>query len=158
MRARLTLAFIPRLRIEFRPLDSDKSLRYPKRETRSLTSNALLDLLGWAEAAVFVLVALATAIYVIAKVITSAIRCGSASNALALIAAAVVFLLFWGGLTFAGVVATIMAVVSDVQAAPAGNEHWRYLSVPWVCGCCNGWGGLGGCVACAPRVRRCHGA
>jgi hypothetical protein len=117
------------LRIEFRPLDSDKSLRYPKKETRSLKSNALLDLLGWAEAAVFVLAALATAIYVIAKVITSAIRCGSTSNALALIAAAVIFLLFWGGLTFAGVVATIMAVVSDVQAAPAGHEQWRYLSV-----------------------------
>jgi hypothetical protein len=94
-----------------------------------LTSNALLDLLGWVEAAVFVLAALATAIYVIAKVVASAIRCGSASNALALIAAAVIFLLFWGGLTFAGVVATIMAVVSDVQAAPAGHEHWRYLSV-----------------------------
>lgn len=94
-----------------------------------MTSNALLDLLGWAEAAVFALAALATAIYVIVKVVASAIRCGSASRVLALVAAAVIFLLLWGGLAFAGVVATIMAVVSDVQASPAGNEHWRQLSV-----------------------------
>ena len=94
-----------------------------------MNSNALLDLLGWVEAAVFALAALATAVYVIVKVVASAIRCGSASRTLALVAVAVIFLLFWGGLVFAGVVATIMAVVSDVQAAPAGNEHWRHLSV-----------------------------
>jgi len=94
-----------------------------------LNSNSLLDLLGWVEAAVFALAALATAIYVIAKLVASAIRCGSASRALVLIAVTIIFLMFWGGLTFAGVVATIMAVVSDVQAAPAGNEHWRHLSV-----------------------------
>jgi len=94
-----------------------------------LNSNALLDLLGWVEAAVFALAALATAIYVIAKLVASAFRCVSASRTLALVAVAIIFLLFWGGLVFAGVVVTIMAVVSDVQAAPAGNEHWRYLTV-----------------------------
>lgn len=94
-----------------------------------MKSNALLDLLGWVEFAVFASAVLATAVYVVAKLVASAIRCGSASRTLALIAAAVIFLLFWGGLAFAGIVGTIMAVVSDVQASPADNEHWRHLSV-----------------------------
>lgn len=89
----------------------------------------LLEALGWIEGAVFVLAAAATAAYVVVRMLVAAARCGSLWRGLGLGAAALAFLLAWAGLVFAGVVATMMAVVSDVQASPRGDEVWRHLTV-----------------------------
>ena len=88
-----------------------------------------LEALGWIEAAVFALAAVGTAVYVIVRVLVTAVRCGSVRRGLGLIAAAFAFLLGWAALVFAGVVVTMMAVVSDVQASPRGDEVWRHLTV-----------------------------
>ena len=89
----------------------------------------LLDALGWIEAAVFALAAVATAVYVIVRLLVAAARRGSVWRGLGLIGAAFAFLLGWATLVFAGVVVTMMAVVSDVQGAPRGEEVWRHLTV-----------------------------
>lgn len=94
-----------------------------------MRNTPLLDALGWFEGAVFVLAAVATAVYVVVRVVVTAIRCGSAARGLGLAAGALAFLLAWAGLVFAGVAATMMAVVSDVQASPRGEEVWRHLTV-----------------------------
>lgn len=89
----------------------------------------LLEALGWFEGAVFILAAAATAAYVVVRMLVAAVRCGSAWCGLGLAAGALSFLLAWSGLVFAGVVATMMAVVSDAQASPRGDEVWRHLTV-----------------------------
>lgn len=115
-----------------------------------LSSN---DLLGWAEAAIFVAAAATTIIYVCARLLVAAVRCGSAARAVALVAGALVFLFVWGFLIFAAFVVTTMAVVSDVQASPAGNESWRHLTV---LGVSSAFMVIAGLVACwwARRVTR----
>jgi hypothetical protein len=89
----------------------------------------LLDVLGWIEVAVFALAAVSTAVYVIVRVLVTAVRCGSVWRGLGLAAAALAFLLGWAAFIFTGVVVTMMAVVSDVQASPRGEEVWRHLTV-----------------------------
>ena len=94
-----------------------------------MSTAPLLEALGWVEGAVFVLAAVATAAYVSVRAVVAAARCGSLWRGLGLIAAACAFLLAWAALVFVGVVATMMAVVSDVQASPGGGEVWRHLTV-----------------------------
>ena len=94
-----------------------------------MSTTSLLEALGWVEAAVFALAAVATAVYVIVRALVTAVRCGSVWRGLGLVGAAFAFLLGWAALVFAGVVVTMMAVVSDVQASPRGDEVWRHLTV-----------------------------
>ena len=117
----------------------------------------LLEALGWFEGAVFVLAAAATAAYVIVRVLVAIVRCGSAWRGLGLAAGALAFLVTWAGLVFAGVVATMMAVVSDVQASPRGGEVWRHLTVLGVAAAVVVAAGLGAAWAtrrvCAAAMR-----
>ena len=116
----------------------------------NLSSN---DLLGWAEAAIFVAASATTILYVCARLIIAAVRCGSAPRAIALVAGMLAFLLIWVSLIFAAFVGTTMAVVSDVQASPAGDESWRHLTVLGVSAAFMVFAGLVACWA-ARRVTR----
>lgn len=94
-----------------------------------MRTTPILEALGWIEGAIFLVASAATAAYVVVRVLVTAVRCGSVWRGLGLVAAALAFLLAWAGLVFAGVMATMMAVVSDVQASPRGEEMWRHLTV-----------------------------
>ena len=90
---------------------------------------SIVDVLGWVEAAIFTLAAAATVIYVVVYILIAVKRAGALSRRLSLLAALAVFLFGWSILVFIGLVVTLMAVTSDVQAAPSKPEHWRQLTV-----------------------------
>jgi hypothetical protein len=89
----------------------------------------IVDVVGWIEATIFILASAGTVIYVAVCILIAVKRAGTVSRRLGLLAALVGFLCGWAFLVFVGFVVTIMAVVSDVQAAPSNPEHWRQLTV-----------------------------